>query len=343
MGKSVEDFDWLRNICFSVVRMRAQALTPLWLRAFKGSTFRGAFGAALKGLACLRRGASCQACPLSRACPYVALFEPPNTLPWLSTPDAPTPFVLEPPGPPVELIPQGEEFSVGLVLIGPGITYLPHFILAWREMGLRLGVGKGRDRGLGRFLLTSVHDAGQVGEPPLFDEKARAVLDSPRVWTAHEYAYAACGSTGDLKGIAVTLSTPLRVQSGGHLLTPSGEHALTPKHLMEAIYRRLYILAATYGEQPLPPLRMPSFADERPISQNLRWQEWARYSNRQQAHMKLGGVVGEMVLPPSYTRYLPLLRAAEVMHVGKATTFGFGAVHCMLLPAAPSLSPRRNS
>lgn len=42
--------------------------------------------------------------------------------------------------------------------------------------------------------------------------------------------------------------------------------------------------------------------------------------------MKLGGLVGDLHLEGDLAPFAPLLRAAEVVHVGKGATFGLGKV-----------------
>jgi hypothetical protein len=59
---------------------------------------------------------------------------------------------------------------------------------------------------------------------------------------------------------------------------------------------------------------------------DLRWLDWERWSQRQNAAMKLGGVVGTLTLEGNLAPFTSLLRAAEVLHAGKGATFGLGKV-----------------
>ncbi len=61
-------------------------------------------------------------------------------------------------------------------------------------------------------------------------------------------------------------------------------------------------------------------------SADLRWLDWERWSQRQNAAMKLGGLVGTLTLEGDVAPFAPLLRAAEVLHAGKGATFGLGKV-----------------
>jgi hypothetical protein len=57
---------------------------------------------------------------------------------------------------------------------------------------------------------------------------------------------------------------------------------------------------------------------------DLRWHDWQRWSQRQNAAMMLGGVLGSLTLEGDLAPFVPLLRTAEVVHVGKGATFGLG-------------------
>jgi hypothetical protein len=54
---------------------------------------------------------------------------------------------------------------------------------------------------------------------------------------------------------------------------------------------------------------------------DLRWLDWERWSQRQNAAMKLGGIVGTLTLEGNLAPFTSLLRAAEVLHAGKGATF----------------------
>lgn len=59
---------------------------------------------------------------------------------------------------------------------------------------------------------------------------------------------------------------------------------------------------------------------------HLHWVDLKRYSSRQRTEMKLGGLVGTVSLQGELNPFLPLLQTSEILHVGKATTFGLGKV-----------------
>jgi len=59
-------------------------------------------------------------------------------------------------------------------------------------------------------------------------------------------------------------------------------------------------------------------------SQNLKWYDWERYSGRQETRLKMGGFVGDITFDGNVEPFMSLLKAGEVLHVGKGTGFGLG-------------------
>ena len=60
------------------------------------------------------------------------------------------------------------------------------------------------------------------------------------------------------------------------------------------------------------------------VKHDLRWYDWERYSSRQGERMKMGGLVGSISFEGPLSPFMPLLRAGEILHVGKGTSFGLG-------------------
>jgi len=66
-------------------------------------------------------------------------------------------------------------------------------------------------------------------------------------------------------------------------------------------------------------------ASVKKCGESLQWDDWERYSNRQQTSMRLGGFVGEIEYRGEAIKdYLPLIAAGELLHVGAGTSFGLG-------------------
>ncbi len=60
------------------------------------------------------------------------------------------------------------------------------------------------------------------------------------------------------------------------------------------------------------------------VRKDLVWVDWERYSSRQDARMKLGGFTGMIEFEGDLTEFMPYLRVGEIVHIGKATSFGLG-------------------
>ena len=56
----------------------------------------------------------------------------------------------------------------------------------------------------------------------------------------------------------------------------------------------------------------------------LRWEDWERYSNRQDRHMKLGGFTGDITYTDIPEILRPYLHWGSHLHVGKGSAFGLG-------------------
>jgi CRISPR/Cas system endoribonuclease Cas6 (RAMP superfamily) len=67
---------------------------------------------------------------------------------------------------------------------------------------------------------------------------------------------------------------------------------------------------------------------------SFRWVDLERYSGRQKRPMTLGGIVGEATYAGDLGEFLPFLRLGEQVHVGKASSFGFGRYELLAPPAA---------
>ena len=56
----------------------------------------------------------------------------------------------------------------------------------------------------------------------------------------------------------------------------------------------------------------------------LKWQDWTRYSSRQDQKMKLGGVIGQWQFNNLSPELAKLLYIGQWLHCGKNATFGLG-------------------
>jgi len=294
----------------------------LLLPAFKGSALRGAFGHALKKVTCVQRRAACDDCLLRATCVYLYVFEtppPPDSRRLRLYPAAPHPFVIRPPRDQQEHFQPGEKLTGELLLIGKAIEYLPYFVYALEILG-QTGLGRGR----GRAELQEIQELDHRGHPgrSLYTTAASLISTPDKIaWREVEAEMArASHQPVDLE---VEFLTPVRLKSQGRLL----EH-LEYHHIIRNLLRRLASLAYFHGDQDPEDFdfkqTIAAAVPVRSSGTRLHWQDWERYSARQQTRMLMGGLLGTIrfsqVPPPGYS----LLLTGEQLHVGKMASFGLG-------------------
>ncbi|MDP2823509.1 MAG: CRISPR system precrRNA processing endoribonuclease RAMP protein Cas6 [Sulfuritalea sp.] len=319
-------------------RFDCVARTPIRLPDYAGSLLRGAFGRALRQVACITREKDCAPCALKRGCPYTAVFAPgkPETPhPRLQNSEIPAPYVIEPPGWGARIVAPGESFVFHMVLIGRAVEHLPIVILAWRR-ALARGLGPGDGTG---DIAAVVTETGQVIHTPTQGSIAvhESAVACPRSGIPGTQSAPArcllCTTFGSPAGtfaeppatVTLRFSTPLRLQQNGNALPP---HRLTPRPLILAAARRASLLAEFHGTDGTPPAldwkALAAEADALDDQRRLEWRDWTRYSSRQQRPMTLGGVVGDWTLKGSIGHAWPWLYLGQWLHLGKETVFGLG-------------------
>jgi hypothetical protein len=125
--------------------------------------------------------------------------------------------------------------------------------------------------------------------------------------------------------VRLRLLTPLRIKRRRHLVGPAEFELAT---LLHALCERIALLAGHYGGEARPEWgRLKPHADDvRMEHHGLRWQDWTRYSSRQDTLMEMGGLLGELRLAGSgLAAFWPVLGYGQWVHVGKGTSFGLGA------------------
>jgi hypothetical protein len=302
-------------------RFKDDAQLPI----YKGSTFRGVFGRALKNVICTQKSVSnCNDCNLKNRCLYVLVFET-NLLPKIPhdahSAGPPHPFVIEPPLETRTNYRSGETFDFNLLLFG-NINYnLPYFIYAFEKMGT-IGIGRSINGRRGRFLLEKV----SCREETVYTRSDKFLVTNGLHTDLNVQSLPE--STRRPGTLHVQLHTPLRIKFNNQY-----NKAELPFHLLvRACLRRISILMNYYGdgEPALDYSRLAKHAmDVTGNQDNLQWYDWRRYSFRQEKDMLMGGMVGEVRFNNVPVHYLPLLKFAERTHIGKQTAFGLGKIETL--------------
>jgi hypothetical protein len=294
-----------------------RALAPVRLPAYKGSMLRGAFGHALRRTVCaMGPQQACETCRLRQACAYARTFEtfiegtPPPFLRGLPCP--PRPYVFEPGDDQRDFAP-GDPLPFDLVLIGQAADLQPYALLAIERMAAA-GLGVHRVP----FELAHAEARTLEGGRHILHTNGRATLSAPLP------PELPARNGIDPSRATLHLLTPLRIKENGRFAS-----ALSFRSLVFAMLRRTLEIA--WFHVPTAPIdwTFQSLLDQASAVQmtsTLAWHDWDRYSNRQQAKIPLGGLVGTVKLEGDLAPFAPLLRSAEILHVGKGATLGLGRI-----------------
>jgi len=327
-----------------ICQLENDAVLPL----YKGSTFRGVFGHALKRVVCALKRQKCDECLLKHRCIYALVFETPLAMAMpegsrISSP--PHPFVIEPPLTEETQFVKGSTFHCHLILVGDINHNLPYFVYAFDQMG-KIGIGKRINGKRGKFTLKEVRSGGKLFYSDT-DQKLNTYNAVEVLSVAALEDYSTSKHTIVTKGkkrespdrvpekfvnrhfkAQVRLETPLRLKFENEI------KAELPFHiLVRAMLRRMSSLFNVYGngEPALDYKGLVNRAEDIQVVDNaLTWFDWRRYSNRQDRHMFMGGMVGSVVYEGKLGEYLPLLDFCEKVHLGKNTSFGLGQIAVMV-------------
>ncbi len=318
---------------FSCV-FQTEALLP----EYKGSTFRGVFGHALKKVVCALRRESCRGCLLRSRCVYAFVFE---TLPddsltpsVLGAPNKdntrrriaapPHPYVIEPDAGSQTRYRPGESFDFNLLLFGRANEYLPYFIYAFDQVG-HTGIGKRIEGKRGTFVLHAVKAGGRT----VYDRASGQI--SGESFTENLTLDKRQEDAADaVRTLKINLLTPLRLKYDNRL-----EAAMLFHVLVRAALRRISSLCEYYdgGEPSLDYRGLVARArDVQILNSSLRWFDWQRFSNRQDQAMLMGGMIGHVTYTGALGEFVPLLSFCEQVHLGKQTSFGLGRTEMIQNP-----------
>lgn len=291
--------------------MVLESLEDCTLPRFSGSYLRGTFGHSLKSAFCVMAHKTCTKCMVSDSCGYFQIFESQDEAhrsegyffkphPYIITPSSEFEFK------------KGGLLEFSITIFGPYISHLPYFVYSFDLMG-KLGFGEKRHK----FALKEVKD--YYSGKSVFDGER---LDSRNISNSSVQEYAASKNlpaSGAPYQFLLTLESPARfVENKKEILR------LTPEILLESMARRYKTLHQFYGEFIESDLDLGNL-QLIPV-QAQKYRSWNRYSNRQSATLKQGGILGSYQVSLTEPKLAHFLQTMEILHVGKSTTFGLGKV-----------------
>lgn len=274
---------------------------------YPGSAWRGAFGHALREVACAYPGMACPGCPERDPCPYPRLFESADSG------DPFRPYIFEPlafSG----YFPPGAVLTLDLVLLGWLNDWLPLLEAALKRLG---------ERGLGLrepAVLTLIDVQCQV-DP---HEERWISLHHSDEDAPDRHAPQVFRIPPPPARARLDLITPLKLKSRGTLIQPEN---LGGRELLIALARRIEACASVMETLPLTPEPDQWFQEAETLIEGaeLAWLDTHHYSNRQREALKLGGLTGRLWLGgPVLARIWPWLWLGQWLHLGSSTTIGLG-------------------
>ena len=284
-----------------------QAKRPIQWPHFAGSRIRGAWGRALRQAACITGQPTCEGCAVRSHCAYGVVFDPAAPAQPLHPSfqnGIPAYLIRVPPLGARQLQP-GDEIGFTLRLLA---GTQPHHKLV--EHVLRDTVNQHLFRP-GDCTLQTIERSNL----PLADTTPQTTPN-----TAPDTGHTT------LSAIHIQWLTPLRLQHQGKPLFRPQDLSATA--LASAAWRRylqwcqLTRQAPAVTQAPLPSTQQCTLN-----TQALQWHDISRYSNTQQKHLPLGGLLGPTLLSGpqgALKALLPALRLGEQLHIGKETVFGLG-------------------
>jgi len=276
---------------------------------FKGAVFRKGFGYALKKICCVVKKGSCKICFHKSKCVYNLLFEEKinnKEYRMLGFSEPPRPFVVEPPVDEKKVYKSGETFEIYILIFGNSIQFLPYLVLTFNELG-KNGIGETK----AKYELLTVTT---IDNKPIYDIHTQ---------TFYNYDSTIKISFDDIKEIneiKIKFLTPTRIKTVGKTMD------ITFQTLIKSLIRRLTGLLLFYTDKKLECNFDEIINESEKISiksSNLKRVEIERLT-QQKNIVKLSGVTGEIIYQGELTKFYPLLKIGEYIHIGRNTTFGLG-------------------
>jgi len=276
---------------------------------FPAFIFRSILGKELRFLSCHFREKSCNYCSLQNICAYSVVFETPihkNNSIVEGRNKVSHPYTMYTG---VNMFTKVDMVPLYITLFGKGSEYIPHIYFSLLRAGSK-GIFKSRIP----FRVMDVI----ANDKKIMDEKGDLnVKIEKKVWTMDK------NMKKSNYNIGADIKTPVRMKVRGKYSID-----FSAEDLFRAIYRRASILSFMYGKIiDLETCHEFDFRHTGVFKKELRWIDYSYFSARQRTEMKIGGVIGKIFIEDVLSDFeVSLLKFAELFHVGKNVSFGFGKI-----------------
>lgn len=129
--------------------------------------------------------------------------------------------------------------------------------------------------------------------------------------------------------LTLNFLTPTRIAYNGRITENIEFHVI-----IRNLLRRISLLSYFHGNnQTGPEIDLKEVIEKakavKIASKHFHRYDWERYSGRQEQKIEMGGFVGDISFEGPVSPFVPLLKAGEVLHIGKGTVFGLGRYEVM--------------
>lgn len=315
------------NVILGCFDITLQVTQPFSLPPMPGPVFRSSLNKIMREIACGKPSADCAFCPHREDCHFFWLYQNSGEFAQIKlarfrTP--PKPFVLEPP---IHIRPHyyhiGEILTTKLVLVGKALDFCPQWITVFQKME------KHQFNGIDTpfFLKTVVGKNGVTGDDITFFSKESADITTGNPAFSLSDFLQHHTPAAPISRITVTFKTPTRIKGAGSL-----SRAISFKILIQTLLTRVTTLAYNYCQQPhyLNFRELVTLADAIQIVEEQENPAFHSKTTGANKHSYLGGYIGQITYQGDLTPFWPLLKFAEIIHLGKNCTFGLGKIHATL-------------
>ena len=273
---------------------------------FKNSALRGGMGKMLMEFSCLSDG-NCDNCKYFHSCMVdKVMYSKLKYKPDFIANETSVGYILECFDKKTNYK-KGELLKFNLILFGDTIRYISYFIYAFDVLGKK-GIGKYHSKyKLEKVLSENGREIFINGE---------IIKNNILVKKVSDYIVERKKQLLNVPSVIMNFISPFRYKYQGHY-----KSKIDINDLDIALNRRINILNAYEGIRDEINIKCNNCSF---TSENLNWSENQRYSSRQDAKMKLGGVEGSISLNINNEDFLELLIAGELVHMGKNSSFGLG-------------------
>jgi len=269
---------------------------------FIGSMIRGAMGGALKDVVCINPTFDCKDCFAKDNCLYYEFYEEKNR--FLN-------YRLD-----FKLNQQNLEFNY--YLFNKACEKYPYILSAIEKLFTKKGLGVKRET-TNNFKIYHnnklIYDGNNFKNIKIEPTRHSELVSESKF---HTPTLRHCAFDAESKPptiIKLKLITPLRLKKNGRFLKPE---TLDIKDILISVIGKK---AFFENEQKEHIEQFPTV-----VMKDLKFLDLTRYSNRQKTKMKIGGIIGEMIINNLTPQTYNLLKYGEITGVGKLNSFGLGKI-----------------